>query len=57
MERKIKLFSLLLGLSLLVASITYIAYTNCGIFYSLVTAGIGFLFIAFIFTIIDIFKD
>ena len=57
MEHKMKLFSLLLGLSLLVAGITYIAYTDYGIFYSLITAGIGFLFIAFIFAIIDVFKD
>lgn len=57
MERKIKLFSLLLGLSLLVAGTTYIAYTECGIVYFLLTAGIGFLFIAFIFAILDIFKD
>lgn len=57
MERKIKLFSLLLGLSLLIADITYFAYTNYGIFSSLLTAGIGFLFIAFIFAILDIFKD
>ena len=57
MERKIILFSLLLGLSLLVAGITYFAYTDYGIFHSLLTAGIGFLFIAFIFKIIDVFKD
>ena len=57
MERKIILFSLLLGLLLLVAGITYFAYTDYGIFYSLLTAGIGFLFIAFIFKIIDVFKD
>lgn len=57
MERKIILFSLLLGLLLLVAGITYFAYTNYGIFHSLLTAGIGFLFIAFIFKIIDEFKD
>lgn len=57
MERKITLFSLLLGLSLLVADITYFAYTNYGILSSLLTAGIGFLFIAFIFKIMDLFKD
>lgn len=57
MEHKIKLFSLLLGLLLFIAGATYFAYTDCGIFYSLITAGIGFLFIAFIFAIIDEFKD
>ena len=57
MEHKITLFSILLGLSLLVADITYFAYTNYGILSSLLTAGIGFLFIAFIFKIMDLFKD
>lgn len=53
MARKIKLFSLLSGLLLLTAGAAYFFYTDYGIFYSFIAAGIGLLFIAFVFAIID----